>query len=329
MTDAPEENKVAPKRTRTRKTPNKSGLNPENLKTTPKKAPSKRVQNGAKGNVEQGKKRKTAVTTKVNHDVVEDIEAAYDALPPNHKLFIEYFLLEGNASQAALKVGYSSNVGARGFELRHRTPIKQIIEARLDERVARVRMTREQVMERIENITIADPNDLVENRRVCCRHCWGGAEFKYMETPSEQRKRKKEYQEKVRKAESEGTEIPLDDDDEYMLGYNGTKDPNPECPECWGEGVERVIFKDTRKLNPAARALLKGVKLGKDGKEIMVHDQMKPVEMLAKHHKIYEDKTADITVNLDAETLNDKFAKKMAEAQARQLEVLKERGNDE
>jgi hypothetical protein len=150
-----------------------------------------------------------------------------------------------------------------------------------------------------------------------------------METPSEQRKRKKEYQEKVRKAESEGAEIPLDDDDEFMLGYNGTKDPNPECPECWGEGVERVIFKDTRKLNPAARALLKGVKLGKDGKEIMVHDQMKPVEMLAKHHKIYEDKTADITVNLDAETLNDKFAKKMAEAQARQLEVLKERRGDE
>jgi hypothetical protein len=75
--------------------------------------------------------------------------------------------------------------------------------------------------------------------------------------------------------------------------------------------------------------LFKSVKIGKDGKEIMLHDQMKPVEMLAKHHKIYEDKTADITVNLDAETLNDKFAKKMAEAQARQLEVLKERGNDE
>ena len=320
----PEQNTPAPKRTQTRKTTNNESLTPENLKTTPKKAPVKRVQNGAR---KATVKNKDSVEDQKIH-TREELEALYETLSERHKVFIESYLLELNASQAAIKAGYVNNCYSISSILRNKFPIKQIIDARLEERLERMRMTREQVMERIENITIADPNDLVENRRVCCRHCWGGEEFKYMETPAEKRKRQKAYQEKVRKAEAEGAEIPMDDDDEYVLGYNGTKDPNPDCPECWGEGVERVIFKDTRKLNPAARALLKGVKIGKDGKEIMVHDQMKPVEMLAKHHKIYEDKAAEVTINLDAETLNSKFAEKMAQAQARQMEVLKERTSE-
>lgn len=67
------------------------------------------------------------------------------------------------------------------------------------------------------------------------------------------------------------------------LGYRPTREPNPKCPECGGEGNGRIHVADTRNLSPAARMLYAGVKSGKDGLEVRMHDQSKALENVARH----------------------------------------------
>jgi hypothetical protein len=37
-------------------------------------------------------------------------------------------------------------------------------------------------------------------------------------------------------------------------GWDPRRAPHPDCPECFGEGVERVHVNDTRQLSRARRA---------------------------------------------------------------------------
>jgi hypothetical protein len=43
------------------------------------------------------------------------------------------------------------------------------------------------------------------------------------------------------------------------IGFNPNLEPNPNCPECFGRGVESVIVTDTRKLTGKAAKLYAGV----------------------------------------------------------------------
>jgi hypothetical protein len=49
------------------------------------------------------------------------------------------------------------------------------------------------------------------------------------------------------------------------IGYNATLEPHPDCPECFGRGVESVIVTDTRKLTGKAAKLYAGAQQTKDG----------------------------------------------------------------
>jgi hypothetical protein len=66
-------------------------------------------------------------------------------------------------------------------------------------------------------------------------------------------------------------------------GYDPRKDPNPKCPECFGEGEEKAFPKDTRDLSPEARRLYAGVKVTKEGLEIKMHSQSEARKLIAQH----------------------------------------------
>lgn len=117
------------------------------------------------------------------------------------------------------------------------------------------------------SIAQADPRELIGLRVGCCRFCWG-AGYKYQW-------REREYCEALDAAERaarKDPDTPLPDPS-GGLDFNTTRDPNPACPECHGEGLERVVPRDTSKLSPGALLLYGGVKAKRDGYEIVIADR--------------------------------------------------------
>lgn len=194
------------------------------------------------------------------------------SLNPRHKRFVEEFLVDLNGTQAAIRAGYAESAARRqATRLLDDQVICDAIKTAMDERSARTLVNADTVLRQWLAMATADPNELVEYRRTCCRCCWGKG-FAYQMTASELAARQA-AREKDGDAPLEGVE----------LGYDGTRDPHPKCPECHGEGVGTPFFKDTRYLSPGARALYAGVKVTKDGIEVKMNSQDKAWEMVSKH----------------------------------------------
>lgn len=198
------------------------------------------------------------------------------ALNPKQDRFVQEYLIDLNATQAAVRAGYSKATAAQiGAENLTKPEIAEAIEKAQAERSHRTQITADMVLTHWWDVSQADPNELVQYRRGCCRHCWGEG-FGYQFTPAE-------HEIALRKWTA-GKEEGSDPTAEHGgLDFDATRDPNPECIECRGEGTGKLHALDTRKLKGSARLLYKGAKRTKDGLEIMLHDQAKALENVAKH----------------------------------------------
>lgn len=305
-----------------KKAPAKTKAKPK----TPSKKPAAKRKGKASAAAGADERKQSVADVSAQADQAPDAPPmALEDLPFRYRLFVEEYAIDGNGTRATIAAGFSPNgARAQACRLLARPEIRWWVDALMEDRVEAARMTRERVLADIEALTAADANELAEHRRVNCRYCWG-KDFKYQRTQGEYDRDMAEWAKEVHKAEVEGKAPPPPFDEMGGVGFRRNGDPNPECPECCGEGVGEVFFKDTRKASRRARLLYAGAKVGKDGWEIKMHSVDKAREMLAKHHKIYEDRT-EVTLNLSAEDLEQRFAARMAAARKRQEEVARERG---
>jgi phage terminase small subunit len=161
--------------------------------------------------------------------------------------------------------------------------------ARIEEIKAEIRtdlkVEAKEVARRWMQIATVDANELVEFRRRCCHHCWG-QDFGYQRTDGAFRAARARHGIEVKKMQQAGRdlveEIP-EFDPMGGPGFDASRDPNPDCPECRGDGEGGVHVKDTRDMSEAARAAYAGVRVTKDGVEIKMHDAMRATELLGKH----------------------------------------------
>lgn len=142
----------------------------------------------------------------------------------------------------------------------------------------RIKELREQAAEKAEwtiadalieyrTIANADVNEVVGTRVGACRYCFGeGHQYHWKE---------REYLQACRRAEQDGLELP---DIAGGFGYRFSDPPHPACPECEGEGVQRVVPTDTRNLSPIGKLLYEGVKMTANGPEIKIADRAKARE---------------------------------------------------
>lgn len=115
----------------------------------------------------------------------------------------------------------------------------------------------------------ADPRELIGLRVGACRHCWGVDHAYHW--------RQREYLEALAAAEKGKAPLP---DASGGLDFNATREPCETCPECHGEGIERVVPRDTNKLSPGALALYGGAERKRDGSiKIHIADRGKFIEM--------------------------------------------------
>lgn len=66
--------------------------------------------------------------------------------------------------------------------------------------------------------------------------------------------------------------------------------PNADCLRCKGEGHGHAHLHDTRKLSSTAKYVYNGVKIGKDGLQVLMLDRDKALENVAKHLGMHIDR---------------------------------------
>lgn len=213
------------------------------------------------------------------------------SLTDRQRRFVGEYLIDLNATQAAVRAGYSAKTAEQqAYQLLQKPSVQAAIQAAQNKRSERTAITQDRVLLELWGIATADANELVEHRVSCCRFCWG-RDFLFQRTPNETRVARADYERfLVETTKGEGT-TPLPEFDEAGGdGFNATREPNPKCPECFGEGNGRPVFHDSRIASDGAKALYAGVKVTRDGMEMRLHDKTKALELVGRHLGMFKER---------------------------------------
>ncbi|MBP2230811.1 hypothetical protein J2847_004120 [Azospirillum agricola] len=214
------------------------------------------------------------------------------ALTPKKAQFAQEYLVDLNATRAATAAGYSARTAkAQGARLLTDVDVQAAIQAGQAKRSERTAITADRVLVELWGMATADTNELVEHRVCCCRFCWGKGHL-YQRTPNEMRQARAAYERDLKAAQKQ--EPPPDlippFDEAGGEGFNATREPHPNCPECFGEGHSRPVFRDSTTASAGAKALYAGVKTTRDGLEMKLHPKDKALELLGRHLGMWNDK---------------------------------------
>jgi phage terminase small subunit len=195
------------------------------------------------------------------------------ALTGKESRFVDEYLVDYNKTQAAIRAGYNKkNAKQQGHQIMQRPDVLEAINKGQAELAQRTQITQEVVLQRYWDIATANVNDVVQFRRTCCRYCYG-RKFQYQWTAGEY----KRAQDDARNYKKEAPEL------QGGLGFDARKDPNQNCPECFGSGHGHMHVHDTRKLTGPAALLYVGVKQSKEGLEVKTLDPLEALKLVGQH----------------------------------------------
>ena len=202
------------------------------------------------------------------------------SLTPKQRRFVNEYCVDENATQAAIRAGYSPDTaGVISCENLKKPYMAEAIKERMEELAVAASITPEWVVGQWAKIAQADPNAIVQVRRTCCRHCHGyGHQYQWTEA---------EYSAAVDKAVDSGKPAP---DGMGGFGFNPNAAPHDDCPECGGQGVADVHVADTRKLRGPAKVLYAGAERTRNGIKIHMRDKDAAVANLARYLGMLVDK---------------------------------------
>ncbi|MDK9607099.1 terminase small subunit [Lelliottia wanjuensis] len=215
------------------------------------------------------KKVRNAQTEKCAEELI-----AEDGLTAQQSIFVVEYLKDRNATQAAIRAGYSKrNADKIGPELLGKTRVAQAIAQQQKASIARTLADADEVLAQMWQLATFDANQLSQYRRGACRYCWGfGHHYQWRDAV--------EFEEE--RAKVEGKEGVRQPEDTGGYGYDHNREPNPECPRCNGDGIGQPYFPDTRKLPAVSRLAYSGVKVGKNGVEITAISRERMFEAVMK-----------------------------------------------
>ena len=195
--------------------------------------------------------------------------------------FVREYVKDCNATQAAIRAGYSERTAQeQSSRLLSNVMVKAAIERRLAQIAAIAEVDAALVVRELLDAATADPRDLVQVTRDCCRYCYG--------INNQRQWTQGEYDRALAEALASRTPAP---GLAGGTGYNATREPLEECPECFGRGVESVIVTDTRKLSGKAAKLYAGAQQTKDGVKSISRDQNAALMALGRYLGIFKERT--------------------------------------
>ncbi len=197
------------------------------------------------------------------------------ALDPKRQQFVDEFLCSLNLRQAAIAAGWpKKTTHADAQRLVDEDPeVFKAIQEGFEKRKEQYGIKQEDIIRHWWELANLDMNELVEFRRNNCRYCHGiGHEYQYTVV---------EYL----KAKRRDPDLPEHPAGGY--GFKPSARPNPDCPECGGDGVEQLFIKDSRDLTGVARKAYGGVKLSRNGMELVASNRESAMENVAKHFGMF------------------------------------------
>ncbi len=212
------------------------------------------------------------------------------ALTPKQAAFVQEYLIDLNATQAAQRAGYSEKTASeQASRLLANVKVAAEIQKAIAARAERTDIKADRVITEAWAILTADPREFMQHLVGCCRYCWGKG-HRYQRTAAEFESAETAYAAHCEAQIEAGKPIAGEFDPKGGIGFNATRAPNPECPECFGEGKGRTVFRDTSTVSKAAASLFAGVKTTKDGTEIRLHSKDAAMDKLMRHLGLYNDK---------------------------------------
>ena len=209
--------------------------------------------------------------------------APAELLTPADWKFIEEYLLTLDHEHAADVAGFAHPARA-GQRLLNHPPIKRAIRQAMAFRSSRTAVMIDHVLRRWYTLATADANELVQLRMIACRYCYGQDGRKQF-TDAELIEAMHHHRKLLEKAKTDADRERIGELDEMGGGgYRTDMDPNPDCGQCSGEGIPHVVFRDTRYLSEAGRALYDGAEITKGGGiKLRFRDRNFAETMVAKH----------------------------------------------
>ncbi len=201
-------------------------------------------------------------------------------LNDKQKMFAQEYIIDFNATQAAIRAGYSKKTaGPQAGRLLKNVAIQAEIQESVRKRAERTGITADQVLKRWADLAYADPNELTSIIVGSCRFCHGHGHQYQWRDEREFEEQQEEYFSKSDK-EREKQHAPVMGGG---FGYKWRTQPHPDCPRCDGLGRSRAVIRDTTELSTAGKVLFAGVKETQNGIEVKMHDQMGALLNVAKH----------------------------------------------
>lgn len=234
-------------------------------------------------------------------------------LTPNEGRFVLEYMIDLNGTQAYMRAyPESAEPAARSSAARllAKANVALAVEKAKTERAARTGITADRALAEVWAVATADPRELVQVKVGCCRCCYGEGYGRQRTVGEMNRDREKHT--------TKGKEL-ADFDEEGGIGFNPHLPPNPECPDCCGDGNARVVLTDTRNLSPAAVALYAGARQGKFGIEVLLQGKAEAQRKVFEHLGLNK-QVVEVSLNLfpPAEVLDAIHAKALAEAAERE-----------
>ncbi|RKT27706.1 terminase small subunit [Roseovarius halotolerans] len=222
---------------------------------------------------------------------------APSGLPWEREQFCIEYCKDKNATQAAIRAGYSEkSAHQQGWRLLRNVEVRNRINEMMRDLAKELNIEVSDVLKRMWDTATGDVNDLVRLEHRACRYCWGTDHEFQWKTPREFKEASNDKVSQLAGGDSaallalgeamtKAAPFPADDADGY--GFDPTADPNPECPECVGEGVWHINIPDTHMA--MSHPLYDGVKQTKEGIEVKIADRGKALEQVARHLQMFKD----------------------------------------
>lgn len=242
-----------------------------------------------RGAAQKAPAKKSATKKAAKKVVKKQASARSRAAELRVERFISNYLIHFNGAQAARDAGFSAlTARQQASMLLARPEVQERVREAHEAYLRRNEATQDMVLARMLAKATADPRALTELHRGCCRYCWGkGNQYQYK--PSELREARAEWERAEAERQAKGL-APSVFDEGGGVGYNPKNAPNPECPECFGDGEQRVVFKDTRDLPPDAAMLYEGVEVTQHGLKVRISSPTDALLHVGKHLGMFAQK---------------------------------------
>lgn len=247
------------------------------------------------------------------------------ALDEKEKLFVHEYLQDFNASRASKIVGYKYPIS-----LKNLPNCYEVVKKLVAYRCHQLALNPNQVLNLWAQMIAWDANELSRMWVHCCPVCWAqNVPAQSTITAIYQERLKWEDNESKLEATVEGYRARPFPEDKYEE-WDKRKEPNPDCPNCHGNGFSEVVYGDTKNLSPIGKIMYNGVTVGKGGVNFILMSKENALKNLATALELFREKQDEQeTGGYDIDALNRLFYENMRKAHEKQLQVYKERGFSE